>query len=442
MIRAVEPGRPEHLLAPAPDEARRITLDQAMAEAPFYRSWQAVDPGPAVPVEARFRALPILTRRDVRAHLPDGFALGGRRAAGGLADGEAQIVTTSGTSGERLSIVWHQPWWDGSEAAAARLHTVLEELWRGPRREAVLTTPLCGVSACHIVTSTMEQRTEGDLLFLNQSPDPTAWDDATIARIAAELAAFQPAVLEADPAYLALLCRRAVRQGLSLFQPRCIVLTYELPTLLHHRWIARGFPGVTVVSSYGSTETGHVFTQCESGLLHQNTATCHVDVQHLRPDRGDADTVRLLVSTLGNPWFTLLRFDVGDLARLSLEPCPCGRSDGLVLRSMEGRLRDATLDVRGRLVTAAALDRALADITGLVSYQVSQSGPRAFEARYVAEDDDDGETAAALGTALARLYGDGAAVALRREKAIPPEQSGKFRLARCACLPTPEELFA
>jgi phenylacetate-CoA ligase len=378
----------------------------------------------------------------VRAHVPDGFAVGGRRAVRGLATGDAEIVTTSGTSDERLSIVWHQAWWDRSEAAAARLNAVLAPLWDGPRREAVLTTPLCGVSACHVVTSTMEQRTEGSLLFLNQHTDPTTWDPSAITRIAAELEQFAPDVLEADPAYAALLCRRALHAGRALFQPRCIVLTYEYPSLLHLRWIARAFPGVPVVSSYGSTETGHVFTQCECGLFHQNTATCRVDIQRMRPGRGDPSTVRLLVSTMGNPWFTLLRFDVGDLARLSDQPCPCGRTDGLTVATIEGRLRDATLDAEGRLVTVGALDRALGSMAGLLAYQVVQAAPRTLSVRYEADPEGHDDTARALTAALAGLYGPGMQVVLRRESAIAPELSGKFRLARCGGLPPAEELFA
>ncbi len=41
---------------------------------------------------------------------------------------------------------------------------------------------------------------------------------------------------------------------------------------------------------------------------------------------------RILVTTFGNPWRSLVRFDIGDVVRLDGHtPCPCGRREGLTL---------------------------------------------------------------------------------------------------------------
>lgn len=419
-----------------------VTLERALAEAPFYRAWQEKDPGPSRPLEERFAALPVLTKRDMRAHLPDGFMWTAQRQGRGLATGEAEIVTTSGTSAERLSVVWHQPWWDASEQAAARLHATLEAVFARPHREAVLTTPVCGGTTCHVGDARVAERTLGPLLFLNQSDDPTAWDARTAARMAEELELFRPDVIEADPAYLGILCRLSLGSGRALPLPRCIVLTYELPSRIHLRWIGRAFPGVPVISSYGSTETGHVFTQCEHGTFHQNTATCRVDLQPLRADRGGAGLARLLVSTLGNPWFSLINFDIGDLVRIRGDsPCPCGRSDGMTVTAIEGRWSDLTFDRDGRIVTARMLDDAVGDIETLNGYQVIQTAPRAVVARFSAEHGGQ-VVAAELTERLVHLYGEGVVVQPRCEQAIPPEQSGKFRLARSTLPAVPGELLA
>ncbi len=419
-----------------------MTLQRALAEAPFYSRWRDKDPGPARPLDERFAALPVLTRRDVRAYVPDGFMWSAQRESRGLATGEAEIVTTSGTSGERLSIVWHQPWWDGSERAAARLNATLEEIWARPHREAVLTTPVCGALACHVGDASMTERTLGTLLFLNQSDDPTAWDARTAARMADELALFQPDVIEADPAYLGILCRLCARSGRALPRPRCIVLTYELPSRIHLQWIDRAFPGVPVVSSYGSTETGHVFTQCEQGTFHQNEATCRVDIQPLRADRGGAGMGRLLVTTLGNPWFSLIRFDIGDIVRLRADtPCPCGRTEGVTVAGIEGRWNDLTFDCEGRIMTARMLDDAVGCIESLTGYQLLQTARRSLVVRFSAEAGEQAAVTEALSERLASLYGDGVEIKARCEQAISPEQSGKFRLARSTLPALPEELL-
>jgi phenylacetate-coenzyme A ligase PaaK-like adenylate-forming protein len=239
-----------------------------------------------------------------------------------------------------------------------------------------------------------------------------------------------------------------MNRGLALFQPRCIVLTYEYPARMHYRQIERAFPGVPVVSSYGSTETGHVFTQCEAGFFHQNVATCRVDVQPFKSDRGDTRVGRVLVTTLDHPWFALLRFDVGDLVRLRKtdEPCSCGRDAtdgrGLVVEAIEGRTRDLTFDGEGRAVTLKMLDDALGAARGLLNYRIEQSAPNRYLARFTATPDADQETADILPDILHSVYGRAADIEVRHDSAIGPEQSGKFRLVHTDFDRNQEELFS
>jgi phenylacetate-CoA ligase len=405
-------------------------LETALADVPFYERWRPLDPGPGTPIHARFAALPVLTKRDTRAHMPRGFIPKGRDFRAGLESGELELVATSGTTEDRNTIAWHQPWWDASELAAAGLHHGLGEIITGRQREAVLTTPLCAGTVCHAGDLPMAERTLGRLLFLNQKSDPNFWTPADLDRMLDELRQFQPELLEADPAYLAVLARHAVRQGAAVPAPRFVSLTYEFPSHVHYRAIRRLFPDTPVLSSYGSTETGHVFTECEHGRFHQNAAFCRVDFQPLREAHGGPCAGRILVSMLRNPWVSLLRFDVGDLVRLADAPCPCGRALGLTLESVEGRTRDLTFDARGRAVTVGQLDRQLAAVEGLLSYQVEQPAPLQYRIRFVAAPGTESRVGAQAADRLRSLYGAAAEIVPRPESAIAAEPSGKFRLAR------------
>jgi phenylacetate-coenzyme A ligase PaaK-like adenylate-forming protein len=418
-------------------------LDKALASAPFYKQWRNRDPGPTHSPADRLAALPVLTKRDLRAHVPRGFMYHDEACADGFATGEVELVTTSGTAGERLCVVWHQPWWDRSEREAAGLHPVLARIFGGPHKEVVLTSPVCAGNVCHMGEASMADRTIGSILFLNQCQDPTTWSDACIRRMADELANYQPEIIEADPAYLSLFAAGSLRSGLSLWQPACIVLTYEFPSRVHLRWIRLAFPGVPVVSSYGSTETGHVFTQCAEGTFHQNTATCHVEVQRFREGRGAPDVGRLLVTTLDSPWFALVRFDVGDLVRLDGDAaCPCGRADGMTVRAIEGRLCDLTFDTRGAAVTVKQVDDAVGVVECLTGYQVEQVEPLRYALRFTADGHGEAEATERLKEKLLGVYGAGARIDVQRVAALPPEQSGKFRLARTALPVGPGELFS
>jgi phenylacetate-CoA ligase len=425
-----------------------LALDRALSLASFYGKWKNLDPGPSIPIDTRFSSLPVLTKKDLRAWIPDGFVYSDKDAKAGFASGDIELVPTSGTASERLSIIWNQAWWDRSEREGARINAALDRAFSQNHREAVLTTPVCAGNLCHVGDVPIEERILGNLLFPNQRMDPDSWGEKEVRRMAEELARFQPEVIEADPAYLARFSFETMRLGLAPFQPDIIVLTYEYPSRMHRRQIGRAFPGIPTVSSYGSTETGHVFTQCEAGLFHQNTASCRVDVQPFGAGRGDEKVGRILVTTLDHPWFALLRFDVGDLVRLRSdgEPCSCGRDGGrtgggLTVESIEGRTRDLTFDSAGRAVTLKRLDDALGAAEGLLNYRIEQSAPNRFLARYTATTESESETADAIPDILRSVYGQNAEVEIRRDSAIGPEQSGKYRLARTIFDWNQEELF-
>lgn len=426
----MNPSLPDLIPTGTYQDACAAELDRALGQAPFYRSWQPLDPGRGLAVDRRYAALPVITKRDLRAHMPKGFVAPGRDLRTAVESGELELVSTSGTTEDRSSILWHQPWWDASEHAAATLHGGLDRVINGTQREAVLTTPLCAGNVCHIGDLSMEDRTLGRLLFLNQKPDPTQWTAADMDRMIDELNRFDTELLEADPAYLAILSRYAADTGRRLVPPRFISLTYEFPSRLHYRQIRRAFPDTPVLSSYGSTETGHVLTQCEQGRFHQNTAYCRTDIQTLRADRGDPRVGRLLVTLLRHPWVSLLRFDVGDLVRLAEAPCPCGRTAGLTVDAIEGRTRDLTFAVDGRAVSVRQLDEALGDIDGLQAYQVEQHDRGLYVFRFVADPEARHDVPARAQSRLLAVYGAEADVVARPEVAIAAEQSGKFRLAR------------
>ena len=411
----------------------KLDLDQTLTGVPFYRQWKVYDRGPSFSLADRMSALPVLTKRDLRTNVPNGFIHEKYKCKDGFASGEIEMESTSGTAEDRVPVVWCQKWWDKSEQAAARLNNTLSAIFKTTHREAVLTTPLCSGNICHVGEATMEERTIGNLLFLNQTLDPTTWDNRNVRRITEELKIFQPDIIEADPAYLAILSRASLMAGYPLYQPKCIVLTYEFPSHLHYRQIHRAFPGIPVMSSYGSTETGHVFTQCEAGSFHQNIATCHVDIQGFREEFGNPGVGRILVSTVGNPWFVLLRYDVGDLAAVNtVAKCPCGRSEGLRIDSIEGRFRDITFDTKGRIVTLKHLDDALEPVEALLTYKVVQMAPQHYTTYYEAEPATEGNLVNVLREILHTVYGKNAVIEISHNSALTPEQSGKFRLAHTA----------
>jgi phenylacetate-coenzyme A ligase PaaK-like adenylate-forming protein len=245
-----------------------------------------------------------------------------------------------------------------------------------------------------------------------------------------ELNEFKPVVIEANPSFLARLSRHIVKRGLRAHAPAIIILTYENPSILHHRQIRAAFDA-PVASSYGSTETAYVFMECEAGRMHQVVESCHIDFLPFAPEHGGPDIGRILVTTFDNPWRSLVRFDVGDVVRLAGGgPCPCGRDEGLTLASIEGRTIGITLTPEGGAVTQGAVDRALGAVVGLVEYQLAQTGPDAFLLRFVPDEAAPAGVGRSAREALAALYGGRAVIRSERVDAIRPDPPGKYKLAK------------
>jgi phenylacetate-coenzyme A ligase PaaK-like adenylate-forming protein len=405
-------------------------LDEALYATEAYDVWRTLDPGRASPVFSRFAALPALTKRELRAGGPQGFVPHGRDVAEGLAAREIELVATSGATGDQVTNVWYQPWWNASEAASWKLNAHARAVATGAHREAILTSPWCAGFPCEEGYLTMEQRTLGRFLFLSERSDPSSWDSELMDRMVEELNAFEPVVVEANPSFLARLSRHIVRRRLHVHSPALIVLTYENPSILHRRQIRHAFDA-PIASSYGATEAGYVFMECEAGRLHQVTTTCHVDFLPFSPEHGGPEVGRILVTIFGNPWRSLVRFDIGDVVRLDGHtPCPCGRHEGLTLMSVEGRTINLTLTPEGRAVTQGTVDRALGSVAGLLEYQIVQTDSSCYHLRFVAEEAAMQRVANEAHDALRTVYGPPAVITTDPVETIAPDPPGKYCLSK------------
>jgi len=121
-----------------------------------------------------------------------------------------------------------------------------------------------------------------------------------------------------------------------------------LPPALRRR-LARVWQA-SVIELYGSTETMLLGTSCAAGTVHLETSLAHCELLPL-----DGERTRLVVTTIGVDGSPLVRFDTGDVVRVTACACDDPRP-GLVIL---GRAADA-MDLGGRrfypyeLIDAAA----------------------------------------------------------------------------------------
>ncbi len=405
-------------------------LDLALDAAPFYAARRVSDSGQDASVTRRYSLLPALTKADIRGHFPHGFVPAGVNVDEELASGRVSYVSTSGSTADQVTLFWSQAWWDQSERASWALNVHLRRVADGAHREAVLASPLCVGPYQPGEALPMSSRTLGRLLFLNQSVNPGCWSPTEMCQMLDELALFRPDVLEADPFYLAALAAFAQDHARTVYQPAVITLTYSFPAGVFLRVIRQVFQA-PLVSSYGSTETGYVFMECEQGRLHQNTDSCHVDFVPLETRPSGAVLGRLLVTPFGHPVQCFVRFDIGDLAEQApAQPCPCGRRGGLTLERIAGRASDMTMTRGGRRMTVADVDELLVEIPEVRGFQVDQSAAGELHVRLTLGPLAGSGTVRRAEQRLERAYGY--PVRAEAVTALMTEPSGKVRLARRA----------
>lgn len=400
-------------------------LTIALETAPAYRTWRQFDPGKDASIDDRYAAMPVLTKKDIREHFPGGVVPHGRSLTEGIENGEIEFVETSGTTAEKITNVWNQMWWNASEAASWKLNSHTAHLDHS-FREAQLASALSVGFHSNDDLPMHARILNGRFLFLNEKMSAHEWTKAHYERMIRELDEFKPAVLEGNPSLLARLAWWAIDNNKSVYQPQVILFTYEFPSALHLQSLKQIFH-VPMASSYGSTETGYVFMQCEHGIFHQNADFCRVDFEPLKDMYGRQDTGRILVTTFHNPWTSLIRFDVGDLVRLNDSyACSCGRKEGLMLRSIEGRTANATFTTSGRLITTKQLDDVLSKFNGLREYHLDQASQKEYNLKIIMQHKNDVIVKEII-REMHFLYGKDAAIKVEAVEDIMPASSGKYR---------------
>lgn len=404
----------------------RSVLDSALERVPVYKGWKKSDPGSGAPVDIRYAAMPVLTKADMRAHFPNGLMPDGKNLEDGLFREEIEYTFTSGTTSEKVVNIWDQDWWNRSEAASWTLNAHLAAL-DYPQRQAKLASSLnVGISCEEDLP--MSHRILGDTLYLNEKISVLQWQLRHLDRMATELNTFKPMILEANPSLLARLAYWCLDNKKAVFSPQVIVFTFEFPSALHLAAIRKVFTSA-FVSSYGSTETGFVMQQCGCGLMHQNIDFCRIDFQPLKAVFGGPELGRLFVTTFGNPWNWIIRFDIGDIVRLHPQgKCACGCDKGMIAAAVEGRTANVTFGPAGGLVTTKRLDDSLAGINALRDYRLEQTDGTHYllEAMLSPGGRSDAAQKDIL-AALKKVYGNNGVYDIRFKDNILPGPAGKFR---------------
>jgi phenylacetate-CoA ligase len=364
-----------------------------------------------------FSRLPLIAKHEMRNGFPANFLPENQSLQTLLDEQIIELEHTSGTSDERLPVIFARGWWDEQESRALRLNDFIRPiLEENPRcRRATITSPACNGLTCPTVWMSREQRTIGQTLFVNLARIPFLLTNNDLARMAEEIADWSPVFLDLDPVHGVRFAQYCEQHNLKFPTLKFILCSYEFASVVHRQILARVF-NVPVFNLYGSTETGHLLMETTAGEMKPV-----YDSSLLEMADTDARGIgALVVTTLSNDFMPLLRYRIGDLAQKFETPYGTHYL-------IHGRARDVLRSSAGEVVTTWQVDQCLVGMDGIAHYELRQDADGSASFRFISDnlppaENQLNELAARLGALLGFVVKTGAM------STLVPAASGKFRL--------------
>lgn len=262
-----------------------------------------------------FRKLPFTGKMDLSVNNPAFRCIENREIA--------EIVTTSGTSGEPVSIYLNK--------------NDLERLAQNEKMSFELAGAKPG-DLFQLMTTIDKQFMAGLAYYLG-----TQALDAGIIRIGPgvpqlqwkAIRDYQPTYLIAVPSFLVTLIAYAEQQGIPLNETSvkgaiCIgepIREDDLSLNVLGKRITDSW-NIELFSTYASTEMAAAFTECEAHAGgHQNEELVFLEVlDENGQEVADGESGEIVISTLGVEGTPLMRYRTGDVARVYRSACNCGRT--------------------------------------------------------------------------------------------------------------------
>ncbi|WP_448556475.1 phenylacetate--CoA ligase family protein [Thalassotalea montiporae] len=224
-----------------------------------------------------------------------------------------------------------------------------------------------------------------DALFRSKLFPAQHLDEAGIERLFVDLQDFNPVMIYAYPSIMTLLANYAKKHGV-LYQGQSLKVIFCTAEKLyeHQRTVIQEVFGVPVANGYGSRDAGFIAHECPQGGMHISAEDIIVEVvdEDGKPCQ-PGEIGRLLVTHTRTSDFPMVRYDTGDLAKLSTTPCACGR--GLpCFDEVVGRSNDVLYSEFGSAVHGAYIGNIIREDDAICQFQLIQESAMQFTLSLVA----------------------------------------------------------
>ncbi len=371
-----------------------------------------------------FRAIPLLTKSDLREHR-DALRSDQYR------DAPVHHRKTSGSTGVSVEVVVDDAAQQFQRACALRSDEWSG--WRlGDRMAAIWGNPYYRKNGWRgwLRNALLERATYLDTLKM---------DEGALERFAEQLRRQPPVLLFGHAHSLYLFAQFLEQRGGRPIRPHAIIST----AMVLHDWERRTIETVLqcpVTNRYGCEEVSLVACECDCHEgLHVNADAIYLEVLRADGTRAAAGEPGMVVVTdLVNQAMPILRYQLGDMAVLSARRCSCGRRLPLLER-IEGRIADYVVTPRGELISGISLTENFAVmVPGVAQLQIVQEELDRFVFRIVRGTEFGAASLDTIRSLVVERFGPDVRYECEYVDHIPCEPSGKYRF----CISRVEKSFA
>jgi phenylacetate-CoA ligase len=342
-----------------PDQLRRKQQDDLAASVAFARANTVfyAERYAALPDDWRIGDLPVLTKDDVRARLPDLLARGNDPAT-------TPIGHTGGSTGQPLAF-----WYDEYKHELMRAGMMRSYMMSGWRPGQKILN-FWGARQDTVAGGVFGGERIGDFIAAEKTLPAHEVSTAKLDTWTAFIRRYRPTLLQGYASILAALARHMRERNIA--PPPGLIGVYSTAEVLTEemRGTMEAAFGCKVFNQYGSREIPNIACECRRGRMHVFT-----DMVWLESVAG-----RLLVTSLTNRLMPMIRYENGDSGELLDETCDCGSPFPLMAMGL-CRRNDFIVAPGGRRIHPSFFNRLLYGRMQVDAYQFVQDAPGSVRLR-------------------------------------------------------------
>ena len=406
------------------DTRLREIVKYAAETVPYYRGLfqrERIDPREIKTVDDLDR-LPLIDKETVQKD-PCAFVSISRRGIKSIP------FTTSGTTGTPLTIYHDQ-------------YSLLTNIAFGERERDVVMKICCGTSGFREIYIVYPGCTIGkvwefyrQMTYIPNRPKRLILSVLEpVERIFTAINHFRPDVIISYGSYLETFFRMLIFHGIQMHLPRILIYGSDSMTEEGKKFIEDRF-SIPVLSGYNAVEAFKIGFFCkERKGFHLHEDLCHVKVVNSNGQKvANGEKGEVVISNLINRGTVLLNYRLGDVASISSNKCPCGRTLKL-LSELEGRVEDIIFLPNGEFVHPRAVWKVFKGRNEVLQYQLIQHQPDRFELRIVTVDDETYQRVInGILVDLRNLLGGSVIIESEYYKELEQQKGGKFRPVMSLC---------